>query len=97
MKHKFTARKTISVHVEEAEWKWIELQADGNVSEWCRELLLADYPADLIGAQVEVEEAPKRRRVVVKGKKAENPKKSCRHGKTVGEYCGFCYGPAKME
>jgi len=43
MKHKFTARKTISVHLEEAEWKWIVLQSDGNVSEWCREQLLADY------------------------------------------------------
>lgn len=44
MKRMFTSRKTISVHVEESEYKWIELQASGNMSEWCREIILGVMP-----------------------------------------------------
>jgi hypothetical protein len=29
------------VYVDEAEWKWIELQAGGNMSQWCRERILS--------------------------------------------------------
>jgi hypothetical protein len=41
---KFNERKQVSFSVDEAESKWIELQAGGNVSQWCREVVLADMP-----------------------------------------------------
>jgi hypothetical protein len=54
VRKKFDTRKSLTVHLEEAELKWVELQADGNISEWCREKLLADFngaePRRAVGA-----------------------------------------------
>lgn len=34
-------RKVIKVYLDETDYKWVELQAAGNVSGWCRERVLA--------------------------------------------------------
>lgn len=42
MRRKFTERRRVAVYLDEDEWKWVELQASGNVSEWCRERILTE-------------------------------------------------------
>ena len=39
---KYEDRRQVTFSVDEPEYKWIELQAAGNVSQWCREQVLAD-------------------------------------------------------
>jgi len=41
MKKIFGARKAITVSLEEADYKWVELQAGGNVSGWARDRILS--------------------------------------------------------
>lgn len=110
MKKKFADRKLVKVYLEEAEYKWIELQASGNISHWCREQMLADYsgaerPAqagsDLQAVRVgenpppiPVEPSPSERAT------APNPSKKvkvCAHGTEKGYNCWQCGGIAKVN
>lgn len=39
----FENRKQITFSLSESEYKWVELQAGGNVSAWCREQVLEEF------------------------------------------------------
>lgn len=45
MRRKYGERKAVTVYMDEAQYKWVELQAEGNMSEWCLERILATMPA----------------------------------------------------
>jgi hypothetical protein len=110
---KFERRKQVTFSVGEGEYKWIELQAGGNVSNWCREQLLGDYSGvesvpevSSAAANIEmvpVEKATSAAMIVDRTVKevavteARRTKRICKHGKEQGYNCWQCGGLARGE
>lgn len=104
MRKSFEKLKTLSVHMEEREYKWVELQARGSVSSWARGILLAGMPSESTGAVEGVQFSSLPNPIARKTEKLENesisaaPKqKTCPHGKAKDYYCGMCQGKANVE
>jgi hypothetical protein len=113
-----TNRHPVTFYLSEADYKWVQLQASGNLSHWCREKILESVPKR--SESGENGESGDHREVVseqggeVRPAMGREPDASghsevsrkavrrsglpgavCVHGTKVGEYCGFCFGPAK--
>lgn len=89
MRKQFESRKAVTIYLDEADYKWVELQSGGNISGWCRERILAlDKPKEEKGP---VAIKPTKKLVV------EEPtqKKGCQHGKEKGYHCWQCGGLAQ--
>lgn len=100
-------RKAVTVYLSEAEYKWVELQADGNLSDWCREKVLAGKQTEeLQDALVaehrrnhpEFEPAFEAAGEMAKNvaKDIRNLLKTCVHGRARGYNCWQCGGLAKV-
>lgn len=110
MKTQFEQRKMVKVYLDEAEYKWVELQANGNISRWGRERLLAEMvsvPNDNreavarapLKAQIRSMGAESTSQVVADPTPTAPTKKSkeCAHGKGRGLHCWQCGGLAKVS
>jgi hypothetical protein len=102
---RFENRKQVTFSVSEAEYKWIELQASGNISQWCHEQVLADYDgAEPRRADVSHQREANSGRVEVpisaEMPTAPNPSKKqgsvCKHGTAKGYNCWQCGSVAKV-
>lgn len=97
MKQIFSTRKVLSIYIDEAEYRWIELQAGGNISEWCRRKLMAERERgeDLVGESQTIRasdvpgtgEVPRRKRGT---RSAGGVKGACEHGVSPGHWCLRC-------
>lgn len=105
MRKQFESRKAVTIYLDEADYKWVELQSGGNVSGWCRERILAVavIPPYTDFGGTEAFYGSKEKDIVVplavkpaKKLVVEEPtqKKVCRHGKEKGYHCWQCGGLA---
>lgn len=87
-------RRRIVIYVGEADYKWIELQAGGNVSGWVREKILS-------GGESLKLELPVPDEVTVSDYRERKPMssktKTCKHGTAKGWNCWQCGGIANVE
>jgi len=89
-------RRQVTFSLSEADYKWVELQAHGNVSKWCRERILSDRNPDHREADV-----PRARAVSAGAGSAGTSErhsasgKTCEHGTKKGYRCYNCGGLAK--
>lgn len=81
----------MKIYLEESELKWIELQAHGNVSKWCRERIIEDCPVSSVREDAAIP-APDRREPVAR---QVDGTKQCVHGTLKGYRCWQCGGLAK--
>jgi hypothetical protein len=104
MQRKYDDRKHVTVYFDEPEYKWVELQAAGNISAWCREKLLegrTNHRAEDLPQSRAVRVAERR---VAADEVAGGPRtsdkraaKTCAHGVKKGVHCWQCGGMAVME
>ena len=98
---KHEGRKAITVYLSESEYKWVVLQAPGNVSQWVHDLiakqmvihdhfdkLASDSPKEEVRASVEK---------VAALSKTKKPVRTCTHGVEKGYHCWQCRGLANVE
>ena len=88
----------LKVYVEEAEYKWIELQSAGNgesASEWCRRILLGGMGhsgAEVVKAQdvPMIPHDPGVEKVEIRIRKPEKPSRPANHKRCSSGTCPWC-------
>jgi hypothetical protein len=90
-------RRQVTFSLSEADYKWVELQAHGNVSKWCRERILSERNQDHRSNDVpRSPEVPVVQRSVGAPERHSASGKTCEHGTAKGYRCWQCGGLAKV-